>query len=886
MSRRSLPSTHACRTNQPVAVGLCRGLACLLSPLFAIGVLLAASAAPAYAERVYESKIEGFGHPDGIAIDGNGNVWISDPGHEGLISEYDAYPSQTKKGEQNGAGSYGNAGELIFGIAFGAASGDLYVAENTDASIDVFENGTGLLQEQWGGLGGFPLTVAVDNSGGPSSGLVYVAGAGTIKAFETNHEEADFSAEEPYITGNSINGTPGGPFGAVENVAVDSHGNIYVVDAGYRVVDEFNSSGVFLRAFGETSTPPDFGMGNEPGGIASLTGVAVDPTNNHVLVVDSSNAVVDEFSSSGEYLGQLTGPEATDGESFHGLGGGIAVNPEGYVYVSEGWEYAQQGGNGAVDIFSPVTVRPKISYGPVTDKTQTSGRPTATVNLNAGPNVTGCAVEYGPSATYGSTVPCSPATPYTGTTEVSADLSGLTTETTYHYRVVVVTTNGTKRGTDQTFTPRAVADLTTEPATEITRAAATVYGSFTGNSEETDYYFEWGESETYGHKTVIETAGSPNEHEHLVESAALTDLSLETNYHYRFVAENSVGTTYGPDQSFETLAAVENLRTGPAKTIKGTTASLTASWTGDGTPTDCYFEWGPETSYGNLTSAPPGVNVGSGSGPQSESSDLTELTSNTVYHFRAVCTNSTGTTYGNDESFQTLTIPAASLRPPGEFSTTGVSLNGVVNPESEGETTYYFEYISQELFEQSEDNPWASSVSTSVETLNGSDSNDHQVSAKLVDLSPGTRYHYRMIATSPAGISEVAEQTFRTIPLSATVSGVRASRVTPTTAVLDAEIDPGFGPTIYRIEYGLTPMYGSKTMPSESIGEDGVDHFVSTELTGLEPGTTYNYRVLAINLAGPVYGQDRDLHDNLPSRRLWISRLGGVANQCHARCVG
>ena len=60
-------------------------------------------------------------------------------------------------------------------------------------------------------------------------------------------------------------------------------------------------------------------------------------------------------------------------------------------------------------------------------------------------------------------------------------LSTLTTETTYHYRVVVENANGTKYGADQTYTPHGVLGLTTEPASGVNESAATLNGSLLGD---------------------------------------------------------------------------------------------------------------------------------------------------------------------------------------------------------------------------------------------------------------------------------------------------------------------------------------------------------------------------------------------------------------------
>ena len=118
--------------------------------------------------------------------------------------------------------------------------------------IDVFETGTGPFVERFEhGFGGGYLYVAADNSGGPGNGRFYVSAAAYpadhIQAFEANrseHEFSDHAAE--YVSGNTITGTPGGPFAEPWNITVDSAGNIYVIDQGKHVVDEFHSSGEFV----------------------------------------------------------------------------------------------------------------------------------------------------------------------------------------------------------------------------------------------------------------------------------------------------------------------------------------------------------------------------------------------------------------------------------------------------------------------------------------------------------------------------------------------------------------------------------------------------------------------------------------------------------------
>ncbi len=134
------------------------------------------------------------------------------------------------------------------------------------------------------------------------------------------------------------------------------------------------------------------------------------------------------------------------------------------------------------------------------------------------------------------------------------------------------------------------------------------------------------------------------------------------------------------------------------------------------------------------------------------------------------------------------------------------------------------------------------------------------VSASLTGLTTFTTYHYRLMAarTDGEGFTEVgAERTFVPAPaLPPEVDGSSFSNVKSSSVTLSAQINPKLAPTVYRFQYGPTTAYGSQSKLSEPIGEDETDHSVSQELTGLKPGTSYDFRVLAININGTTAGPD------------------------------
>jgi hypothetical protein len=93
------------------------------------------------------------------------------------------------------------------------------------------------------------------------------------------------------------------------------------------------------------------------------------------------------------------------------------------------------------------------------------------------------------------------------------------------------------------------------------------------------------------------------------------------------------------------------------------------------------------------------------------------------------------------------------------------------------------------------------------------------------------------------------------LPPEATTSA--ASEVQQTRAKLNGTVNPKGTATSYYFKYGKTTSYGSRTEPEGNAGsgEASVEEHVS--VTGLEPGTTYHYRLVATSAGGTVEGSDQ-----------------------------
>jgi hypothetical protein len=89
-----------------------------------------------------------------------------------------------------------------------------------------------------------------------------------------------------------------------------------------------------------------------------------------------------------------------------------------------------------------------------------------------------------------------------------------------------------------------------------------------------------------------------------------------------------------------------------------------------------------------------------------------------------------------------------------------------------------------------------------------------------------------------------------------TVTTDVASDITTTSATLNGTVDPGGVDASYRYEYGLDIIYGQGTT-AISAGSGSGSGAAPGPVTGLDPNTTYHYRIVGFNSAGPILGEDQ-----------------------------
>jgi len=125
--------------------------------------------------------------------------------------------------------------------------------------------------------------------------------------------------------------------------------------------------------------------------------------------------------------------------------------------------------------------------------------------------------------------------------------------------------------------------------------------------------------------------------------------STSTNASTTTTTSTNASTTTNPTStSTTTLPISPQVLTGSAKIVTSDTTILNGKVNPNGSEAEAYFEYGTTASYGFLTET---QSMGSGSSDLSVTATIEDLIAETLYHYRIVAVNGTGTSYGMDKTF-------------------------------------------------------------------------------------------------------------------------------------------------------------------------------------------------------------------------------------------
>ncbi len=404
--------------------------------------------------------------------------------------------------------------------------------------------------------------------------------------------------------------------------------------------------------------------------------------------------------------------------------------------------------------------------------------------------------------------------------------------------------------------PTVLSESAPSPKAEEARLEALV----NPNNQSTECHFQYGEATVTENEVACEQPTIEGGEQGV--GLSIASLKQNTVYHYRVILKNTASEeAVGATESFTTSLRPEAPVTLAPTSVTGTTATLEGELNPAVTAKDgYYFTYDTNGTCEPAFVTPPGEEATETK--REVSTPVSELVGSTEYTFCVVATNEAGeTTSGAPVSFKTLAERPVVVVFQGESAITpfDATLEGFVNPENQ-ETTYHLQYATDSAFTEN------------VKTLAFGGSAPGVGSAQPVGpvdlggvLTPSTTYFYRVIAKNATGETKGPTQHFETLAAEKpSLQGEHTGLLTAPQTTIEGELDPNYQPiTNCEVQYALqgtgfaTPEAvgcQANNPPENTFGEGaGFVPLIAT-LTGLQPGASYEYRILATNNTGTEEG--------------------------------
>jgi len=264
---------------------------------------------------IANSANNGLNHPFGVAVDGSGNVYISDDWNNRVLKETLSAGTYTQSVVANYAsnGVYNPWGVAVDG------NGNVYIADYYNQRVlKETPSARGYTQSvvanaSINGLNS-PEGVAVDGSGN-----VYIADYWNNRVLKETLSAGSYT--QSVVANAAVNGLD-----ETAGVAVDGSGNVYIADYySKRVLKETLSAGNYTQTVIANSAN---------NGLDYPYGVAVDGSGNVYIADSANNRVLKETPSAGSYAQSVIANSAANGLDSPM---GVAVDGSGNVYIADGF---------------------------------------------------------------------------------------------------------------------------------------------------------------------------------------------------------------------------------------------------------------------------------------------------------------------------------------------------------------------------------------------------------------------------------------------------------------------------------------------------------------------------------------------------------------------
>ena len=352
---------------------------------------------------------------------------------------------------------------------------------------------------------------------------------------------------------------------------------------------------------------------------------------------------------------------------------------------------------------------------------------------------------------------------------MSFQASGLTLNTTYHFRFLATNSSGTATADDTAFTTLGAASIDFEFSSNVGQTSAELDAGINPLGSDTTCQVQIVDDTTFqatGYTGVTPQDCTPADlgsgNGDVNVSFQASGLTLNTTYHFRFLATNSLGTVTGGDTTFTTLGA-STIDSESTSNITQQTAELDTQVNPLGTETTCDFQYVDDATfqasgYTNATTVPCNPSdLGAGVGDVQRTPDQ-RLTTATTYHFHVVAVEHLGSVTGPDSTFQTLRRWRSTLSRR-RTSRTRPLAEGSDQPRGRRHALRLPVRRRRNLPGVGFNN--ATTVPTNPVDI-GSGTTDTGAGVDLTGLVPNTTYHFRVVGTNTFGTINGDARTFKT----------------------------------------------------------------------------------------------------------------------------